>query len=73
MPDFMDLIQQRQAEALDRQIRGITDRQIGISVFKCDDCGSAISEERRRAIAGVTHCVTCQSILELKNKHYRSV
>lgn len=30
----------------------------------CEECGEPIPEARRKAVPGVTHCVTCQEALE---------
>ncbi|MER2471355.1 TraR/DksA C4-type zinc finger protein [Photorhabdus laumondii] len=73
MSDSVDIAEKHIAATLERQIRSVTDRHIGVSAFECEDCCNSISEERRKAVAGVTRCMTCQSILELKNRHYRSI
>ena len=36
----------------------------GESASVCEQCGCAIPEQRRKAIAGVRFCVECQSALE---------
>ncbi|MGM0449620.1 MAG: DksA/TraR family C4-type zinc finger protein [Pseudomonadota bacterium] len=36
----------------------------GESAFNCEECDSAIPEERRQAIPGVQLCIACQSALE---------
>lgn len=33
----------------------------GESLTHCEDCGEAIPEARRQAVAGVRLCITCQS------------
>ncbi|HEY3353806.1 MAG TPA: DksA/TraR family C4-type zinc finger protein [Polyangia bacterium] len=33
----------------------------GPSLSECEDCGEAIPEARRRAVAGVRRCVACQA------------
>ncbi|MCW2479162.1 TraR/DksA family transcriptional regulator [Candidatus Symbiopectobacterium sp. NZEC135] len=71
MPDLMDLVQQRQQEMLEHQIANARNAQRGVSAFECEDCAQPIPEARRMAIVGVTRCATCQSIQELKGKHYR--
>ncbi|WP_387690967.1 TraR/DksA C4-type zinc finger protein [Photorhabdus sp. RM71S] len=73
MSDSVDIAEKHIAATLERQIRAVTDRCTSVSAFECDDCGNSISEERRKAVIGVTRCITCQSIIELKQKHYRSV
>jgi len=37
---------------------------VGESLTHCDECGNAIPEARREAIAGVRFCVNCQSELD---------
>ncbi|MDC9603945.1 TraR/DksA C4-type zinc finger protein [Xenorhabdus griffiniae] len=64
---------ERTAEILERRIAAHVSRPVGVSAFKCEDCGAPIPKERCRIIAGVTRCATCQSVFELKQKHYRSV
>lgn len=39
----------------------------GESSEHCDECGADIPLARRQAIAGVRHCISCQSGLEKKN------
>ncbi|KMW71141.1 hypothetical protein TI10_22360 [Photorhabdus luminescens subsp. luminescens] len=73
MSDSVDIAAEHIAATLERQIKAVTDRGISVSAFECECCGNSIPEERRKAVIGVTCCITCQSIIELKNKHYRSV
>lgn len=40
----------------------------GESLTHCTECGSEISEARRRAMPGVQYCVRCQSAREKKLK-----
>lgn len=40
----------------------------GDSARECDECGRAIPEARRRAIAGVRHCVVCQEALDSEQR-----
>ena len=40
--------------------------QGGESARECDECGKAIPEARRQAIAGVRLCVVCQEIEDKK-------
>lgn len=72
MVDSMDIEQQRQAEQLALDIAAVTQRPKGVSAFFCEACDSAISEARRRAVGGVSRCVACQEIAELRGRHYRS-
>ncbi|GJL38205.1 hypothetical protein TUM17576_50250 [Enterobacter hormaechei] len=71
MADAMDLIQQREQEERDRHISNARSKQAAVSLFVCDACGAPIPEARRIAVPGVECCVTCQTISELKSKHYR--
>ncbi|OKP03908.1 TraR/DksA C4-type zinc finger protein [Xenorhabdus eapokensis] len=61
------------AEILECRIAAHVNRPVGVSAFACEDCGQPIPAQRRRIVAGVTRCATCQSVFELKQKHYRSV
>lgn len=38
------------------------------SYHDCQDCGEPIPEKRRQFAKGITRCVDCQSIVDLKNK-----
>ena len=40
----------------------------GESARECDECGAEIPEARRRAIAGVRHCVSCQETLDREQR-----
>ncbi|MHA3079525.1 TraR/DksA C4-type zinc finger protein [Acinetobacter sp. ANC 5502] len=41
-----------------------------VSEHECEECGDEIPEQRRK-LGGVTLCVTCQSVLEMKRKQHR--
>ncbi|TBM18747.1 TraR/DksA family transcriptional regulator [Hafnia alvei] len=71
MADQMDMAQERQQEILERQIKSATARKVGASAFNCEVCDEPIPEQRRLAVAGVSYCVTCQEINELKSKLYK--
>jgi len=71
MVDSMDIEQQRQADQLAIDIAAVTRRSKGVSAFFCEECDSAIPEARRRAIGGVSRCVACQEISELRGRHYQ--
>ena len=73
MADAMDLAQQREQEDRERHINNARIRHVAPSRFICDECDTPIPEARRAAITGVTCCVACQQIAELKSKHYRGV
>lgn len=71
MADSMDLVQQRVQEELARILANTTHRPAGASEFFCITCGEEIPEQRRRALPGVSLCVTCKQISELKSVHYK--
>lgn len=70
MPDLMDLVQQRQQETLAGQINEARPRG-GVSASICEGCDQPIPAERRAAYPGVIRCVSCQTIVEQKSKHFR--
>ncbi|EIM7522721.1 TraR/DksA family transcriptional regulator [Salmonella enterica] len=70
MADAMDFAQQREQEDRERHISNARSRRPEVSAFICEECDAPIPEARRIAIPGVAFCVTCQQIIELKNKHY---
>ena len=72
MADSMDLVQQRTDEMLARNIAQVIYRPVTVSAFFCEDCDAPIPEARRRAVQGVTRCVTCQEMDELQSR-YRQV
>ena len=41
----------------------------GESLEWCEDCGEAIPERRRTALAGVRTCIACQSIRDRDVRH----
>lgn len=71
MADSMDLVQQRVQEELARNLANATHRPAGASEFFCLTCGEEIPEQRRRALPGVSLCVSCKQISELKRVHYK--
>jgi len=71
MADSMDMVQQRVQEELARNLANATHRPAGASEFFCLSCGEEIPEKRRRALPGVSLCVTCKEISELKSVHYK--
>ncbi|KAF1367167.1 TraR/DksA family transcriptional regulator [Yokenella regensburgei] len=73
MADAMDFAQQREQEDRERHIHNARSRITAPSLFFCEECDAPIPEARRIAIHGVTLCVNCQQIAELKSKHYRGV
>lgn len=72
MADSMDLVQLRTEEMLARNIAQVTYRPVTVSASFCEDCDAPIPEARRRAVQGVTRCVTCQEMDELQSR-YRQV
>jgi len=72
MADSMDLVQQRTDEMLARNIAQVIYRPVTVSASFCEDCDAPIPEARRRAVQGVTRCVTCQEMDELQSR-YRQV
>ncbi|WP_237386179.1 TraR/DksA family transcriptional regulator [Xenorhabdus sp. Sc-CR9] len=73
MSKALDLTIQHAEEMLERRIAAHVNRPVGVSAFECESCGNPIPEQRRMIIAGVTLCMPCQDVFELKQKHYRSV
>ena len=71
MADSMDLVQQRVQEELARNLANAIHRPAGASRFFCLTCGEEIPEQRRRALPGVSLCVTCKEVSELKSVHYK--
>lgn len=71
MADSMDLAQQREAEDLARSLANVINRPVQISAFFCEECEAPIPEERRRALTGVTLCVTCKQVEELHASHFK--
>ncbi|CRL65426.1 TPA: TraR/DksA family transcriptional regulator [Proteus mirabilis] len=73
MSKEMDLACEQSQLLLDKQIKAVTGRCVGVSAFECEDCGREIPEKRRIAVMGCIRCADCQTVYELKSKHYRSV
>lgn len=40
----------------------------GASLLQCEDCGSEIPQDRRRAVPGVRLCVDCKRVEELRGR-----
>ena len=72
MADSMDIVQHRTEEMLARNIALIVHRAPAISATFCEDCDTPIPELRRRAYQGVTRCVSCQEIEELRGKQLQA-
>lgn len=73
MSDEIDRANDYAALMLESQIAAARINTIQVSAFTCECCGKAIPEARRRAVIGCDTCVDCQSVNEMKNRHYRSV
>lgn len=71
MADSMDLVQAHVERELERNIAKARYQPAGAGEFFCEACDELIPAARRRALQGVTHCVTCQEIIELKSAHYK--
>ncbi|ANI81801.1 TraR/DksA C4-type zinc finger protein [Kosakonia oryzae] len=71
MADEMDLVQQRELDDRERYIRQARHRLLLPSRLTCECCDAPIPQARRMALPGVTCCVSCQQLAELKDKHYR--
>ncbi|MEX6116506.1 TraR/DksA family transcriptional regulator [Providencia hangzhouensis] len=72
MSKEIDLASENEMLIREQQIKTITNRLVSVSAFECEDCGKPIPEERI-ASQGCIRCIDCQTIFELKSKHYRSV
>lgn len=73
MSKEIDIASEQEELLRENQIKAITNRQRGVSAFFCECCGKPIPENRRIASIGCTLCIDCQTLSELKSKHYRSV
>lgn len=64
MADSMDMAQARADELLARNIASVVNRPVSVGASFCEDCDAPIPEQRRRAVRGVTRCVSCQDTAE---------
>lgn len=71
MADSMDLVQQRVEENLAHALANTIKRPTSPSAFFCEDCDAPIPEARRKALDGVTQCVVCKGVSELKAAHFK--
>lgn len=71
MPDFMDIVQERQQEQLTRNIDAARLKPCGAASPLCIDCDRPIPAERRAALPHAQRCIYCQSLLEVNAKHHR--
>ncbi|WP_410784133.1 TraR/DksA C4-type zinc finger protein [Leifsonia sp. SIMBA_070] len=51
-------------EMLARNIASVVNRPVCVTALFCEDCDAPIPEQRRRAVWGVTRCVSCQDMGE---------
>lgn len=68
MADAIDIAQQRSEEILAQRIAQVTQRPVPISASFCEECDAPIPEARRRALRGVTRCLSCQELSELRTR-----
>ncbi|MFR0654918.1 TraR/DksA family transcriptional regulator [Pantoea sp. SIMBA_079] len=64
MADSMDMAQAHADEMLARNIASVVNRPVCVTALFCEDCDAPIPEQRRRAVWGVTRCVSCQDMGE---------
>lgn len=70
MPDEIDRDQEFNEQRLEAMIEQSRFRPASAtSRYFCRFCGTPIPDKRRQALAGVTTCTRCQSILE--RRYYR--
>lgn len=63
MPDILDAVQEKNQFEINSIIANRV-KFSGESLEYCEQCGEEIANERRKAIAGVKTCFSCQSKLE---------
>ncbi|MBW1216500.1 TraR/DksA family transcriptional regulator [Pantoea allii] len=68
MADAIDIAQQRSEEILAEHIAQVTQRPVAIGASFCEECDAPIPEARRRALQGVTRCLPCQELSELRTR-----
>lgn len=73
MSKEIDIACEQEELLRETQIKAITNRNRGISAFSCSDCERPIPENRRAAYPGCSTCIDCQTISEIRARHYRSV
>lgn len=56
---------------IQNEIKRIIAKPDRVSAMQCESCGEDIPEKRRELVPGVSLCVNCQSLSELRTKHYR--
>lgn len=73
MSDVIDRANDYAALVLEQQIEAARKLANRVSAFECENCDHTIPEARRQAVIGCTLCIDCQTLYELKEKHYHSV
>nr|WP_294103580.1 TraR/DksA family transcriptional regulator [Providencia sp.] len=73
MSDVIDRANDHAALVLEQNIQAARKPVNGVSAFECENCDHPIPEARRKAVMGCTFCIDCQTLFELKEKHYHSV
>jgi len=66
--DALDVASEFEAHEREYRIHQARALPTGPSAEECVTCGEEIPAERRQAIPGVQHCVTCKSRAELKRR-----
>lgn len=69
MVDFADVASALEEERIQHSLQNRAQFNAH-SNYECDECGEEIPAQRR-SIGGVTHCISCQTKLEAKQKHFR--
>ncbi len=69
MADYADVASTLSEQDLDIALANIKHFD-QVSNYECEDCGAEIPEQRRK-LGSVTLCISCQSVLEAKQKHLR--
>jgi len=73
MADWIDESQEYQLRMLEEHIARATKAPCSTSAQFCEDCETAIPEQRRKIIPGVQRCIECQEINEIKSRNYRPI
>ena len=71
MADVIDIAQEHAAATLERQIMAARSHATAESAFSCEFCGEDIGQARRIAVPGVSTCINCQSLFEIRAKHLK--
>ncbi|OTG68285.1 conjugal transfer protein TraR [Acinetobacter sp. ANC 4470] len=68
MPDLADVANEMMDERLALTLNN-RQQYNTVSEYQCEDCGTEIPEQRR-ALGGVKLCISCQTLVENKQKHF---